>query len=83
MVHTFDAVYENGVFRPLAQELGISDGQRVRIVVTATEPATDDPLLALAGAFECELTDEVAVRTTPTKALGRGGRQPSAYHGCG
>ena len=34
MPHTIDAIYENGVFRPVHREvLAISDGQRVRLTV--------------------------------------------------
>ena len=47
MTQTCDAVYENGLFRPLAPTPeGLSEGQRVRLVVEAKTP---DDILALAA----------------------------------
>jgi predicted DNA-binding antitoxin AbrB/MazE fold protein len=46
MVKTCEAVFENGVFRPLAVPCDITEGQRVRLTV---EVETPDDVLALAA----------------------------------
>jgi predicted DNA-binding antitoxin AbrB/MazE fold protein len=61
MKHAFDAIYENGTFRPLQESLaGVADGQRVRITI---EDQTDPECLQVAthvydGLSELEI-DEV------------------------
>lgn len=47
-----EAVFENGVFRPLAPEdLSLADGQRVRLTVE-TKPLSADPLALAAAVFD-------------------------------
>lgn len=43
--NTYEAIYENGVFRPLAGTPDIPEGQRVRLTI---EPRTPEDILALA-----------------------------------
>ena len=51
MTRSLDAIYENGIFRPLsAQPLAIADGQRVRITVDDQSEPT--PLQQLARVYE-------------------------------
>lgn len=53
---TVEAVYEHGVFRPTtAQELELSEGQPVRIVVEPLEPP--DAILALAAEVYAGLSE--------------------------
>ena len=47
MTQTLDAIYENGVFRPL-REPKLAEGQSVQLIVAPRTTATDDPL-ELAG----------------------------------
>ncbi len=50
MTQTLDAIYENGIFRPLpAQTIAIADGQRVRISVD--EQPEPQPLQLLARVY--------------------------------
>ena len=52
-----DAVFENGIFRPLRDNvLKLTDGQQVRLVVEADEPAQD--VLALARKVYSGLSDD-------------------------
>ena len=48
MQKTFDAIYENGVFRPL-QPPEIRDGQHVQLVVRETSKESPEDLLVLAA----------------------------------
>ena len=51
MTRSLDAIYENGIFRPLsAQSIGIADGQRVRISVD--DQSELEPLQLLARVYE-------------------------------
>lgn len=50
MTQTCEAVFENGVFRPLGLPEPISDGQHVRLTVEAEEPA--DALALAAQVYE-------------------------------
>ena len=46
MTRSLDAIYENGIFRPLqAQPIAIADGQRVRI--TVDDQSEPEPLQLL------------------------------------
>ena len=58
MTRSLDAIYENGIFRPLAaQSIAIADGQRVRITVDdQSEPAA---LQLLASVYEGLSTKEI------------------------
>lgn len=52
-----EAVFENGVFRPL-QKTDLSDGQHVRIVVqSSSKRIDDDPLLKLSGSVGGDFPD--------------------------
>ena len=54
---TFDAVFENGVFRPLSiLDVAIPEGQPVRLVVETSEPPKD--MLALATHVYDGLSEE-------------------------
>lgn len=53
-IQTFDAVFENGVFRPVAAPAEIVEGQRVRLIM---EPA-DGNVMDLASQVYQGLTDE-------------------------
>jgi predicted DNA-binding antitoxin AbrB/MazE fold protein len=48
MKHTINAIYENGVFRPLKSP-EISEGQQVRLMVETTSDPTPEELLELAA----------------------------------
>lgn len=51
MTRSLDAIYENGIFRPLsAQSIGIADGQRVRISVD--DQSEPESLQLLARVYE-------------------------------
>lgn len=57
MDQSIEAVFENGVFRPL-EKTDLSDGQHVQIVVrSSAEKADDDPLLKLSGSVGGGLPD--------------------------
>jgi predicted DNA-binding antitoxin AbrB/MazE fold protein len=54
---TCDAIYENGIFRPInTEELNISEGQKVRIIIE-TE-ITPEEILKLAKSVYEGLTEE-------------------------
>jgi predicted DNA-binding antitoxin AbrB/MazE fold protein len=54
---TFDAVFENGVFRPLAPlDVPISEGQQVRLVMEA--PESPEEILELAMHIYDNLSEE-------------------------
>ena len=56
-IRTVEAVYEDGIFRPVpGQDLGLTEGQTVRIVVEPLERA--DEILALAAEVYAGLSDE-------------------------
>jgi predicted DNA-binding antitoxin AbrB/MazE fold protein len=57
MQQTLDAIYENGVFRPLKQPT-ISDGQQVRLIVETSTPSNVDDLLELAAGVYEGLSDK-------------------------
>lgn len=58
MTRSLDAIYENGIFRPLpAQPIAIADGQRVRISVD--ELPEPQPLQLLARVYEGLSTAEI------------------------
>ena len=42
MRETFEAVYENGVLRPL-RKIAVSEGQRISLSMEAVSPANDEP----------------------------------------
>ncbi len=48
MKQILDAIYENGVFRPLTS-LEISEGQSVRLIVETTSDSTPEDMLNLAA----------------------------------
>jgi predicted DNA-binding antitoxin AbrB/MazE fold protein len=48
MKQTLDAIYENGVFRPL-KSLKISEGQKVKLTVETTLVSSPDDMLELAA----------------------------------
>lgn len=48
MPEVIEAIYEQGVFKPL-RELAIPDGQHVRLLVETTEVPTSEDMLALAA----------------------------------
>ncbi len=51
MTRSLDAIYENGIFRPLtAQSFAFADGQRVRI--TVDDPSEPAVLQLLASVYE-------------------------------
>lgn len=58
MKHAIDAIYENGVFRPLQQPpVAIADGQRVRITVDDTcEP---EPLRLAMSVYDGLSDDDI------------------------
>lgn len=53
--NTCEAVYENGVFRPLAAPANVAEGQRVRLTV---EPDPEVDVLALAAKVYEGLSEE-------------------------
>jgi predicted DNA-binding antitoxin AbrB/MazE fold protein len=56
MKHVIDAIYENGIFRPMQpQAIGISEGKLVRITV---EDETEPEFLKLATCVYDGLSDE-------------------------
>lgn len=58
MRQTVDAVYEGGMFRPVAPvDGGLTEGQRVRLVVETTRP-TPEEILELAGRVFEGLSEE-------------------------
>ena len=56
MDQSIEAVFENGVFRPL-EKPDLSDGQHVRIVVQSPSENDDDPLLKLSGSVSGDFPD--------------------------
>lgn len=62
MKQTINAIYENGVFRPLKSPK-ISEGQQVRLIVEATSDPTPEELLELAAqvyqGLSAEQIDEI------------------------
>ena len=57
MKQILDAIYENGVFRPL-KNIDISEGQSVRLIVETTSSLSPDDLLNLAAQVYEGLSDE-------------------------
>lgn len=57
MSETLDAIYENGVFKPLKRPK-ISEGQQVRLIVEPTEERCPEDVLELAGQVYQGLTDK-------------------------
>ncbi len=58
MQHAIDAIYENGVFRPVQdQTLGITEGQRVRL--TIADETVPDPLRLATSVYEGLSEDDV------------------------
>lgn len=62
MKQTINAIYENGVFRPLKSP-DISEGQQVRLIVETTSDPTPEELLELAAkvyqGLSAEQIDEI------------------------
>ena len=62
MKQTINAIYENGVFRPLKSP-EISEGQQVRLIVETTSDLTPEDLLELAAqvyqGLSAEQIDEI------------------------
>ena len=68
MKHAFDAIYENGAFRPIERdELGIAEGQRVRITV---DDESEPEALRLAASVYAGLSDH-EIREVEQVALDR------------
>lgn len=61
MTRSLDAIYENGIFRPLStQPIAIADGQRVRITVDeGSEPQPLQLLARVYGGLSAKEIDEV------------------------
>jgi predicted DNA-binding antitoxin AbrB/MazE fold protein len=57
MQQVLDAVYENGVFRPL-QAPEVAEGQQVKLVVKTTTELTPDEMLELAAQVYQGLSDQ-------------------------
>ena len=57
MKQTVEAVYENGVFRPL-RSTGLSEGQHVRLEIETPPEESCDDLLELAGRVYDGLSDD-------------------------
>ncbi|GAB4278516.1 MAG: hypothetical protein Fur0025_05160 [Oscillatoriaceae cyanobacterium] len=57
MKQILDAIYENGVFRPL-KNIDISEGQSVRLIVETTSSLSPEDLLNLAAQVYEGLSDE-------------------------
>jgi predicted DNA-binding antitoxin AbrB/MazE fold protein len=57
MKQTIDAVYEDGVFKPL-KRLEIPDGQKVRLEIEAPALASPEDILDLATGIYDGLTEE-------------------------
>jgi predicted DNA-binding antitoxin AbrB/MazE fold protein len=53
-MNTVDAVYENGVFRPL-ENVALDDHQRVRLTIEPAEPAYASSWLSAVEAFQRQL----------------------------
>jgi predicted DNA-binding antitoxin AbrB/MazE fold protein len=60
MTASVEAIYENGVFRPL-NELGLREGARVKIAVLLTDSETSDPAYNLS-----ELAEETGITDLAT-----------------
>lgn len=62
MKQTINAIYENGVFRPLKSP-AISEGQQVRLIVETISDPTPEELLELAAkvyqGLSAEQSDEI------------------------
>jgi predicted DNA-binding antitoxin AbrB/MazE fold protein len=57
MVQTVEAVFENGVFRPLdGRDVSIPEGQRVRLAIEM--PPSPEEILQLAAEVYAGLSDE-------------------------
>ena len=61
---TFDAVHENGVFRPLSPPITIAEGQHVRLTIEPCVPevetrAPEDVLALAAKVYEGLSEDEI------------------------
>ena len=61
MKHVIDAIYENGIFRPIQPDpIGISEGQRVRITVDdKTEPESVKLATCVYDGLSDEEIDEI------------------------
>ena len=70
MKTTIDAVYENGVFRPLKAP-GIPQGRQVRLEVDILDDGSPDEVLALATTVLDGLSDE-DIREIESISLDRG-----------
>jgi predicted DNA-binding antitoxin AbrB/MazE fold protein len=57
MTEVINAIYENGVFRPLRRP-DVSDGQQVRLIVEAFPESSVDDLLELAAQVYNGLSDK-------------------------
>lgn len=57
MTQVLEAIFENGVFRPLKPP-ELAEGQRVSLIVEAGEPLSPDQMLELAGKVFEGLNDE-------------------------
>ena len=70
MDQSIEAVFENGVFRPL-EKPDLSDGQHVRIVVLApSEKTGEDPLLKLSGSVGGDFPDVGVEHDACDRAVG-------------
>jgi predicted DNA-binding antitoxin AbrB/MazE fold protein len=78
MTTSVDAIYENGILRPLAP-LGLPEGQRVHVVVAADEPGQgEDPaaILAEIAAMPLEAPVEPSTSRDHDKVLYGAPNQP-------
>ncbi len=72
-----DAIFENGVFRPLAPLVGIPEGRTVRLTVELFPPTAEPPaedVLALAAKVYEGLTEEEIDEVDRIALSGRTGR---------
>jgi predicted DNA-binding antitoxin AbrB/MazE fold protein len=59
MAQVLDAIFENGVFRPLGRP-ELAEGQRVSLIIEPAAPLSPDEMLELAGkVYEGLSEDEV------------------------
>ncbi|MFB2919087.1 antitoxin family protein [Aerosakkonema funiforme] len=57
MIQTLDAIYEQGVFRPLTKP-EISDGESVKLIIETSSRANPDEMLKLAAQVYEGLSEE-------------------------
>ena len=84
MKQSLDAIYENGVLRPL-RSLSVTEGQKVRLTIEAETSGGSDDLLGLAGEVyqgltEGEINDVERIALKRDAFFAMGNQAPGARH---